>query len=225
MDRLVRFEKIFKNVKAVDAHHYTYYLNNNNNKVNYWLCSSKSCNKRIVTRKSTGNLVCDSLPEHDHGNNLKKQKITQLENQVVERMAGNVSNTPRSILSEVTNSLLAEPSGGLHGMRSAGAIKTKVWRARQKLNPMPKIPRNHQDIMEIPQLPDKLTKTKDGQSFLLAQCWTNDDHEKSMMVFLSDYGADILRNAPTWLMDGTFKSSPTPFTQVSLYHHTTKNRR
>ena len=99
------------------------------------------------------------------------------------------------ILSEVTNSLLAEPSGGLHGMRSAGAIKTKVWRARQKLNPMPKIPRNHQDIMEIPQLPDKLTKTKDGQSFLLAQCWTNDDQEKSLMVFLSDYGADILRNA------------------------------
>ena len=64
-------------------------------------------------------------------------------------MAGNVYNTSRSILSEVTNSLLAETSGGLHGMRSAGAIKSKVWCARQKFNPMPKIPMNHQDIMEI----------------------------------------------------------------------------
>ena len=34
MDPLVRFEKTSKNVKVVDAHHYTYYLNNNN-KVNY----------------------------------------------------------------------------------------------------------------------------------------------------------------------------------------------
>jgi len=217
MDRLVRFEKTYKNVKAVDAHHYTYYLNNSNSKtVNYWLCSSKRCIKRIITRKSTGNLVCDSLPEHDHGNNLKKQKTLKLENQVVEQMAGNIANTPRSILTEVTNSFLAGSSSGLHGMQSAGAIKTKVWRARQKLNPMPKIPRNHQDIMEIQELPDKITKTKDGQSFLLAQCWTNDDQEKSMMVFLSDYGASILRDAPTWLMDGTFKSAPTPFTQVYL---------
>ena len=84
----------------------------------------------------------------------------QLENQVVERMTGNVSNTPRSILSEVTNSLPAETSGGLHGMRSSGAIKTRVWRAQQKFNPMPKIPTNYQDIIEIP---NKLTKTKDGQ--------------------------------------------------------------
>ena len=82
----------------------------------------------------------------------------------MERMAGNVSNTSRSIiLSEVTNSILAETSGELHGMRSAGAIKTKVWRAQQKFNPMPKIPRNHQDIMDIPQLPNKLTNTKDDQ--------------------------------------------------------------
>ena len=79
-------------------------------------------------------------------------------------MAGNVSNTSRSIiLSEVTNSILAETSGELHGMRSAGAIKTMVWRAQQKFNPMPKIPRNHQDIMDIPQLPNKLTNTTDYQ--------------------------------------------------------------
>ena len=43
------------------------------------------------------------------------------------------------ILSEVTNSHLADTSGGLHGMRSAGAIKTKVWCTQQKFNPMPKI--------------------------------------------------------------------------------------
>jgi len=94
MDRLMRFEKTSKYVEAVDAHHYTCIIpEHQQNNVNYWLCSSKICNKRIVTRKSTGNLVCDSLPEHDHGNNVKKQKTMQLENQVVERMAGNVSNT------------------------------------------------------------------------------------------------------------------------------------
>ena len=35
-----------------------------------------------------------------------------------------------------------------------------------------------------------------------------------MVICLSGFGADILRNHPVWLCDGTFKSTPDPFKQV-----------
>jgi len=35
-----------------------------------------------------------------------------------------------------------------------------------------------------------------------------------MMILMSDVGADVMRRAPIWMMDGTFFSAPTPYYQV-----------
>jgi len=65
--------------------------------------------------------------------------------------------------SEVTNSLLAETSGGLHGMRSAGAIKTNWYGVHgRSLTPCQRYQssRYHGNPRATY---NKLAKTKDGQ--------------------------------------------------------------
>ena len=99
-------------------------------------------------------------------------------------------------------------------MRSAGATKMALWREKNKVNPTPKLPRNFEDIINS-QLPDKFTKTNDNGDFLILQSWTNDAEQDGLLVFLSDFGADILRTHSFWLLDGTFRSAPAPFTQVN----------
>jgi hypothetical protein len=42
---------------------------------------------------------------------------------------------------------------------------------------------------------------------------TNKD-QGGMLIFMSDFGADLLKKNSTWLLDGTFDSVPAPFKQV-----------
>ena len=55
------------------------------------------------------------------------------------------------------------------------------------------------------ELPSKYTQTADGGEFLVLNCWVTNAEKASIMLFLSDMGVDILRQAKTWLMNGTFK--------------------
>lgn len=128
-------------------------------------------------------------------------------------MAPIAAANPRAVMTEITNSVLQNNPNGLPNIFTAGALKTKLWRARCKANPMPKIPKTHQDVMEA-NLPDKLTKTMDGQPLLHLITWKDDIEAESVLLFLSDPGAEYLRRAPVWMMDGTFKTAPVPYKQV-----------
>ena len=60
-----------------------------------------------------------------------------------------------------------------------------LWRKTQKINPRPKIPESHLDIIEERKL-EKLTKTADGAEFLILKSWTNEEETDSCLLFLSD---------------------------------------
>jgi hypothetical protein len=64
-------------------------------------------------------------------------------------------------------------------------------------------------------IPGSLSNTADGSEFLILNSWINDLELESTMVFMSDAGADVMRRAPDWMMDGTFYTVPKPFYQVS----------
>ena len=53
-----------------DSNRYKYVNNGERQYTTNWRCSVRKCLATITTRKSTGNLVGDSLPEHNHGNKL-----------------------------------------------------------------------------------------------------------------------------------------------------------
>jgi hypothetical protein len=46
----------------------------------------------------------------------------------------------------------------------------------------------------------------DGKECLITNSWINENELESLMVFMSNDGADILRQAPIWMIDGTFKA-------------------
>ncbi len=66
-------------------------------------------------------------------------------------------------------------------------------------------------------LPAKYTTTADGREFLDMNSWTNNTENESLMVFISNTGADILKTALAWLMDGTYRISLVPFYQVITF--------
>ena len=82
-------------------------------------------------------------------------------------------------------------------------------------NPAPKTPKSYGDVMAT-ELPTKFVKTNSGDDFLRLQDWVDAGQTKGMLIFISDFGADVLKRNPTWLMDGTFKICPDPFKQVNF---------
>ena len=98
-------------------------------------------------------------------------------------------------------------------MRSAGTMKLALCREKKKLNSTPKLPKSYEDIIDSI-LPREFTQTNDKGDFLILQSWTNEAKDEGLLVFLSDFGASILKRHSLWLLDGTFKSTPAPFKQV-----------
>ena len=92
-------------------------------------------------------------------------------------------------------------------------MKLALWREKKKLNPTPKLPKSYEDIIDSI-LPKEFTQTNDKGDFLILQSWTNEAKDGGLLVFLSDFGASILKRHSLWLLDGTFKSTPAPFKQV-----------
>ena len=61
--------------------------------------------------------------------------------------------------------------------------------------------------------PEKFSKTNDVKDFLRLKCWTNEE-EEAVLVYISDTGAQVRRTHKVWCMDGSFQTTPAPFSQV-----------
>lgn len=69
-------------------------------------------------------------------------------------------------------------------------------------------------------IPPKLANTTDGNEFLILNSWTDDLELEEVMIFLSDVGANVMRRASIWMLDGTFFTALTAYNQVQ-YHRIT----
>ena len=70
-----------------------------------------------------------------------------------------------------------------------------------------------QDTLDIP---DNLKTIADGGEFLQLVSRIDDDELGSILMFMCNNGADVLRTCRTWSVDGTFSTSPQPFVQVVI---------
>lgn len=198
----------------VDINNFSYTTHGSTASTQYWRCAQRKCGATLTTRKSTGNLVGENLPSHNHGNKLMRKVACITEKAVVSKYAEVHGATPTAVMQEIsTNMLRTTFPGQVSSASSTGAIKMALWRKRQTLDPRPKIPSDHAEFMSTA-VPDKYSQTGDGGNLIIFRDWTDDDKTQSMVICLSGFGADILRNHPVWLCDGTFKSTPDPFKQV-----------
>ena len=84
MSELISYQKSSRGKDVViDKNKFKYTNNGNKNgPVNYWRCSNRGCSARILTRKSTGELVSE-LPTHEHSNKLMKQAAKEIETELI----------------------------------------------------------------------------------------------------------------------------------------------
>ena len=80
------------------------------------------------------------------------------------------------------------------------ALKSQLFRANLKENPRPPIPYTHEDFMSL-DLPTMFTQTADGKRFLDKRGWMDETRTKSMCLWLSDWGCDVLKTHPVWMLD------------------------
>ena len=199
----------------IDNQHFSYVSNGpGSQKVYNWRCSNRKCDATLGTRKSSGNLVGDTLPSHQHGNQLMKKTAKKTESAVLLKYAGVQGATPSTVLQEICYNMLSSNfPGQLSSSSTAGAIRMKLWRQRQVISPRPKLPSTFEEYMDT-DIPDKFTKAADGGEFLIYKDWIDVECTQPMAIFMSKWAVEILKTHKTWLFDGTFKSAPVPFSQV-----------
>ena len=109
-------------------------------------------------------------------------------------------------LQEVSTKMLSSDyPGQINSASTAGAIRTKLWRQRQVLNPRPKIPSGFNEYMST-EMPASYTNTADGKRFMIKKDWV--DPTSPIVVFMSEWSTDLMRLHKIWLFDGTFKTAP-----------------
>ena len=75
------------------------------------------------------------------------------------------------------------------------------------------LPMTMEEIASSP-LPAKYTKTEDGSPFLIVKDnITEEDSTKCWLLFMSDFGKELLKTSKYWYSDGTFATCPPPFSQ------------
>ena len=197
----------------IDENQFTYVQNGSGGKkTTPYRCSIRSCQATLQTRKSTGNLVGEVLPAHNHGNQLLRKLAQDTEKTIIDRFSAAEGVKPSTVLQEISNTMLGSNfPGQIASASSAGAIRMKLYRQHQNINPRPKLPSTFEEYMAT-DIPDKFTQTADGREFLVCKEWISED--EPLVVFLSDWGAEILKTHSTWCFDGTFSSAPRPFKQV-----------
>jgi hypothetical protein len=201
--------------QATDGNGYIYYFNRKTDTVSYWLCKQRSCNIRMTTLNTTSELVGNAWPVHGHGINLLKRQAKKEQDAAIKKYSTLPGTSTKAMLGEISKNLLASSTpNAIYGMDSGSALKMALWRNKQKENPIPQLPKSHDDVMKT-DIPQKFSKTADNREFLILKAWTNATEMESALVFMSDSAADIMRRAPTWLMDGTFKTRPAPYYQVN----------
>ena len=150
-----------------DNRHYSYNANGSGVRTENWPCSTRKCPATITTRKSTGNLVGEVLPDHNHGYSLLKMKAQETEKEVLAQYAEVEGAVSATVLQEIGHRMLGSDfPGQLNSASSAGAIRMKLWRQRQVFNPRPKLPSSFKEYMAT-EIPDKFTKAADGGEFMV----------------------------------------------------------
>ena len=180
--------------QVVDQNGYKYYFNNKAANTKYFICSQAGCNVRLTTT-TAGELVGDSLPDHHHGTNLLKRMAKEIQTDVVMRFATLPSTTTKQATGKMSKQMLASGQpDALFSMGSDEAVKAALWREKKKLTSQPKLPKTYKEIMEM-EIPDKYKNTADDSEFLAHHNWLNQDKKEAVLLFISDFGADILRRA------------------------------
>ena len=100
---LIRLTKFTRGKDAIiDNNYHKYTFNSTGENVNYWTCANRSFKARISTWKSTGNFVGQSIPLHNHDNQLLIKKAKEHEVAVLDNLANVPAATTKAVLQQIS---------------------------------------------------------------------------------------------------------------------------
>ncbi|XP_046552148.1 uncharacterized protein LOC124261815 [Haliotis rubra] len=178
---------------------HTYRLHVDRQVATHWKCIIDKCKGRCST---IGDHIT-SVSEHNHPplvNEEESRLLTRLRQRVQEEI-----KPVQQIYNEETQNLDEEAAATVASFYS---IKSGLYRQRAKV--LPPVPRTRADV----DLTGSWTETTDGQQFLVV----DSKDEDRILIFSTAEMLDILANAETIYMDGTFFVCPSLWQQVYIVH-------
>lgn len=182
----------------------------------YWDCEkvrARECTARAVTqsiKRPLDPIVVLSGPatsKHGHPANHDAVKAKALLEEV-KKVAEEQPALPPAVI--VRDALATAPGRVLSQLPLRNNIRQTICRVRRK-----NLPEKPNSIEDLEDLPDEYTKTSLGEQFVLHDNrHTKDEDEGRVIVFGTRKNIEILCRSPIWFLDGTFKMSPTLFTQI-----------
>ena len=75
---------------------------------------------------------------------------------------------------------------------------------------------NRRKHTDLDQIPESITQFPDRKEFLVLNQETKDG--KKLLIFMSEFGKDLLTSSQIWMCDGTFDRCPKSFQQLYVVH-------
>jgi len=170
------------NKQLIDPENYVYRHNKGKRDVpgvrTYWTCDQYTICDAMAT-------VLDDkivkMPSHNHGSDLAglEAKLQSLE--AVARAKENPQIKPRQILAELSlqsNSLLTKLA-----RRPEASLTRSIQLARAKIRDEPPSPATFADLLSM-EIPEKYSKTKSGEMFLITKDYISEDSEKGILMYV-----------------------------------------
>ena len=184
----------------------------------YWDCQKlwqKECRGRAVTNDpQEGQVVIvhkgPAESPHDHAPNWEEVRAAALTQNLKRKVAANPGQPPTQIL----RTKLAQVGPDVLSQLPEREALAKVMRRERRRN----LPTNPRLLLELDELPERFKYTLLHEKFLIYDSRQEeseeDDDRERVLVFSTSRNIELLCNSPTWFLDGTFKTSPTLFTQI-----------
>ena len=156
-----------------------------------------------------------AVTAHNHASSIAKVDFLKAEKTAIDRAKDNIALPPRVILGDISN----EMAGQGHTLpKSGNALIQTLQQARVKAGGHPNVPKTFDEVLTMIPVEKKLTAS--GDRFLQFAGKVTDEDSPTMLIFMSPFGRELLKNSSNFFADGTFKTCPLPFKQVhNHYHH------
>lgn len=218
----------------LDIGGFLYYRSTQRNGKTYWDCKrvrDKQCAARAVTSiNSLNDLMVEKGPEnsrHRHPPNREEIIAEKIKIRIKNAAKNNPTRPPSAIIRGIfipmfnasnpllifnffTDELAGTSARVLNCLPERENIKKSMRRERRK-----NAPPNPKSLNDLEDLPEEYKATVSGDKFLLYDSRDHDEIDDGrVLVFSTKQNLEILSQSQMWFLDGTFKVSPTIFTQV-----------
>lgn len=204
-------------LKIVDENNSVFEYSKKSSKAVIWRCENRynGCKAIIHTSLSSygsdePDIVFRSERVCDHPNDASKVAARQAMSQLKLSIERNASlDTTRQKVNETVSSI---DTNTRMQLPSLNVMSRSIRKWRNRAVNTPALPQDRAGFI----IPDSIAKFQDGSNFLVYDSGSNDTDR--ILIFSSNYGLKALASATYIATDGTFKLSPSLWTQIITVH-------